>query len=72
MKKVCNLDDHDKEIIYHFRNSLRFNREQTWRKKAGHLLDVSMGAYNGGEVCNLLVFIEVARTTIRCKKHWLI
>ena len=50
---VINLDDHDK-IIYHSLKSLLFSQEQTWMKKRSDLFDVSMGAYNGVEMCELI------------------
>ena len=34
--------------------SLLFNQEQTWMKKGSDLFDVSMGAYDGAEVCELI------------------
>ena len=51
---INNLDDQDKKIIYHSRKSLLFNQEQTWMKKGSDLFDVSMGAYDGAEVCELI------------------
>ena len=53
-KTIINLDDHDKKIIYHSRKSLLFNQEQTGMKKRSHMFDVSMGAYYGAEVCELI------------------
>ena len=35
---IINLDDHDKKIIYHSRNFLLFNQEQTRMKKGSDLL----------------------------------
>ena len=51
---IINPDDQDKNIIYHSRKSLLFNQEQTWMKKGSDLFDVSMGAYDGAEVCELI------------------
>ena len=51
---VINLDDHDKKIIYHSLKSLLFSQEQTWMKKRSDLFDVSMSAYNGVEMCELI------------------
>ena len=50
---IINLDGQDKKIIYHSRKSLLFNQEQMWMKKGSDLSDVSMGAYDGEEVCEL-------------------
>ena len=51
---LINLDDHDKKIIYHSRKSLLFSQEQTWMKKESNLFDVSMGAYDVAEMCELV------------------
>ena len=51
---IINLDDHVKKVIYHSRRSLLFNQEQTWMKKGSDVFDVSMGAYNDTEVCELI------------------
>ena len=51
---VINLDDQDKMIIYHSRKSLLLNQEETWMKKGSDLFDVSLGAYHGAEVCELI------------------
>ena len=51
---MINLDDHDKKIIHHSRKSLLFNQEQKWMKKGSDLFDVSMGASDGREVCELI------------------
>ena len=47
------LSDDDKAIIHHTRKSLLFNNQQTWIKRDSGLFDVTMGAYNGAEVCEL-------------------
>ena len=39
--------------LYHARKSLLFNEEGMWMKKDG-LFDVTMGAYDGAEVCELV------------------
>ena len=54
LAETINLDDHDKKIRYHARKSLLFNQEQTWMKKESDMFDVSMGAYDGAEVCELI------------------
>ena len=54
VETIINLDDHVKKVIYHSRRSLLFNQEQTWMKKGSDVFDVSMGAYNDTEVCELI------------------
>ena len=44
----------DKAIIFHARKSLLFNGQQVWIKKKGGLFDVTMGAFDGAEVCEAI------------------
>ena len=44
----------DTEIICHARKSLLLDEKDTWMKKQSGLLDVTMGAYDGAEVCELV------------------
>ena len=44
----------DIDVIHHARKSLLFDGSHTWIKKQGGLFDVSMGAYDGAEVCELM------------------
>ena len=56
---IINLDDYDKKIIHHSRKSFIFNQEQTWMKKGSDLFDVSMGVYDGAEVCELIAIFSM-------------
>ena len=47
------ISDEDKRIINHTRKSLIFKNQQVWIKKESGLFDVTMGAYDGVEVCKL-------------------
>ena len=44
----------DISVIHHAKKSSLFDGSHTWIKKQGGLFDVSMGAYNGVEVCELV------------------
>ena len=44
----------DVDVILHARKSLLFNEDHAWIKKNGGLFDVTMGAYDGAEVCELV------------------
>ena len=49
----------DKAIINHARKSLLFYNGKPWMKKDSDLFDVSMGAYDGAEVCELVgIFLQ--------------
>ena len=47
------LSDDDKAIIHHARKSLLFNDQHSWIKRYSGLFDVTIGAYDGAEVCKL-------------------
>ena len=49
-----NIPENDKKIINYARKSLLFNKQQTWIKKESGLFDVTMGAYDGAEVYELV------------------
>ena len=51
--KYIKVTSEDKAIIKHARKSLLFNKQQIWIKKESGLFDVTMGAYDGAEVCEL-------------------
>ena len=51
---VTDITSKDKEIIYHARKSLVFDEKDIWMKKQSGLFDVTMRAYDGGEVCELV------------------
>ena len=44
----------DIEIIFHARKSFLYYNEELWVKKGDSNIDVTMGAYNGAEVCELI------------------
>ena len=56
----------DIDVIHHARNSLLFHGSHTWVKKQGGLFDVSMGAYDGGEVPEL---VDTYTLNLLCKKY---
>ena len=53
-ESYTNISDEDKRIINHSRKSLLFNNQQAWIKKESGLFDVTIGAYDGAEVCELV------------------
>ena len=40
--------------MYHARKSHFFSNEKPWMKREGNLFDVTLGEYNGAEVCELV------------------
>ena len=53
-EKLVNIANEDKVIIKHARKSLLYNTSEPWMKKDSGLFDVTMGAYDGTEVCELV------------------
>ena len=49
-----NIPENDKKIINPAGKLLLFNKQQTWIKKESGLFDVTMGTYDGAEVCELV------------------
>ena len=48
------IANRDIETIRHARKSLLFDASSTWIKRNGGLFDVTMGAFDGAEVCELI------------------
>ena len=54
-KNFTSISDKEISIIKHARKSLLFNDEKTWMKKQNDsLFDVTMGSFDGAEVCELV------------------
>ena len=52
------IKKNDFEVIFHARNSLLFHSNQPGIKKDSDTFDVTMGAYDGAEICELVgIFI---------------
>ena len=44
----------DVKVIFHARKSVLYNNGETWVKKEGSSIDVTLWAYDGVEVCELI------------------
>ena len=53
-KEYVNIDDDTINIIMHCRKSVLFGDQSTWTKKNGNFFDVTMGLYDGAEICELV------------------
>ena len=51
---IVKIEQTEIDIIFHSRKALLFNNAECWVKKSGKLFDVTMGAYDGAEVCELV------------------
>ena len=54
-KDHTNISDEKVGIMQHSRKSLLFSKDKAWRKKEGPgLFGVTVGGYNGAEICKLV------------------
>ena len=54
-KQHVEISDKDLQITKHCRKSLLYHDNQAWKKKnSDNCFDVTMGSYNGAEVCDLV------------------
>ena len=53
-KQHTSITDRDIDIIMHSRKSLLFDQNTAWIKKNNSSFDVTMGSYDGTEVCELV------------------
>ena len=54
-KNYTTISDKDIDIIMHCRKSLLFDNETAWTKKNhGSMFDVTVGSFDGAEVCELI------------------
>ena len=57
-KEITDISGEEVQIMYHANKSLLFSNEKPWVKREGKLFDVTRGAYDGAEVCELVgIFI---------------
>ena len=54
-QSVITIEEKVINTIYHARNSLLFDKNNVWVKKDNSELDVTMGSYDGAELCELAV-----------------
>ena len=53
-KSISAVTEQQESIIWHNRESLLFNEKSTWTKKDESLFDVTMGSFDGAEICKLV------------------
>ena len=53
-KEITDISREDMQIMYHARKYFLFSNEKPWMKREVNLFDVTMGAYDGAEVCELV------------------
>ena len=68
-EKLVNITNEDKVIIKHARKSLLYDNSGPWMKNDSRLFDVSMGAYNGVEVCELVGTFIFYKLSLKYNKN---
>ena len=69
-KQFYTFTETDLEVIQHARESYLFNEGQPWVKKLGGKFDVSIGGFDGAEVCELVgLYILSKLGTVINQKH---
>ena len=48
------INSKDRKTIFHARKSLLYKEGEPWIKKQSNNFDVTMGSYDGAEVCELI------------------
>ena len=58
------------EIIMHSRKSLLFDKNEPWAKKSNRsLFDVSMGSFDGAEICELVGLFALSKLNEKCSNN---
>ena len=69
-KQFINIPERDIDIIMHSRKSLLFHQDAAWVKKGDSgLFDVTMGSYDGAEVCELVGLYILHRSSKKYDKE---
>ena len=69
-KEYQDIPEEDIRIINHCRKSLLFNNNQQWKKKnAEGCFDVTMGSYDGAEICELVGIYILSRLSTIIDKN---
>ena len=65
-KEHVNISENDVRLINHCRKSLLFNNQEPWKKKSTEsCFDVTMGSYDGADICELIgIYILSLLSTI--------
>ena len=65
--EYISISNDDKEIIMYTRSSLLFDNEKPWSEKnSSNLFDVTMGSYDGAEVCKLAGLFILSKLKVKC------
>ena len=65
-RKYTTIDSNTFSVIMHSRKSLLFSKDSTWVKKDNPSFDVTMGSFDGAEVCELVGLYILDRIKVEC------
>ena len=65
-RNYINISSNDYEVVFHSRKSLLYNDNQPWMKKENSKFDVTMGAYDGAEICELIGIFMLSLLSKKC------
>ena len=69
-KQFDTISSQEKEIIMHSRKSLLFDKNEPWAKKDNaNLFDVSMGSFDGTDVCELVGLLALSKLNEKCDNN---
>ena len=68
-KQYTTITEEDYSIIQHARKSLLFNNGEPWIKKDSGLFDVTMGAFDRAEVCEMVGTYILSLHISKCNKE---
>ena len=68
-EKLVNITNEDKVIIKHARKSLLYDNSEPWMKKDSGLFDVTMGAYDEAEECELVETFLLCKVSLKYNKN---
>ena len=69
VKEISDISREDTQIMYHARRSLLFCNEKPWMKREGNLFGVTMGTYDGAEVCTLVGIFMLNKISEKYNKN---
>ena len=68
-KSITTIEEEVITTIFHVRKSLSFDKTSIWVKKGNPNFDVTMGSYDGAEVCELVGLYLLNLLTNEFGKH---
>ena len=67
-KEITDISREDIQIMYHTRKSF-FNNEKPWIKREGNLFYVTIGAYDGARICELVGIFMLNKISEKYNKN---